>query len=56
MIVTGRFKGKAKSGAELDAAFEHDYELTDGKLIGWRQAGPRRLGSRLELRRVKVIC
>ena len=32
VVVTGRFKGKAKSGAELDAAFEHDYELTDGKV------------------------
>jgi uncharacterized protein len=32
VIVTGRFKGKAKSGAELDATFEHDYELKDGKV------------------------
>ncbi len=32
VIVTGRFEGKAKSGAELDAAFEHDYEIKDGKV------------------------
>lgn len=32
VIVTGRFKGKAKSGAELDASFEHVYEVRDGKI------------------------
>jgi ketosteroid isomerase-like protein len=32
IVVTGRFKGKAKSGAELDAAFEHVYEMQDGKI------------------------
>ena len=32
IVVTGRFKGKAKSGAELDAAFEHVYEMRDGKI------------------------
>jgi ketosteroid isomerase-like protein len=32
VTVTGRFNGKAKSGAELDAAFEHTYELEDGKV------------------------
>ncbi len=32
IIVTGRFKGKSKSGAELDATFEHDYEMKDGKI------------------------
>jgi ketosteroid isomerase-like protein len=32
IIVTGRFKGKSKSGAELDAAFEHDYMMKDGKI------------------------
>jgi uncharacterized protein len=32
IVVTGRFKGKAKSGAELDAAFEHVYEMKDGKI------------------------
>lgn len=31
MVVKGRFKGKNKSGAELDAAFEHVAELKDGK-------------------------
>lgn len=33
VIVTGRFKGKAKSGTELDAAFEHVFELSDGKVV-----------------------
>jgi ketosteroid isomerase-like protein len=32
VVVTGRFKGKAKSGAELDASFEHVYELSGGKI------------------------
>jgi uncharacterized protein len=32
IVVTGRFKGKAKSGTELDAAFEHVYEMRDGKI------------------------
>jgi len=32
IVVTGRFKGKAKSGAELDAAFEHTYDMRDGKI------------------------
>lgn len=32
IVVTGRFKGKAKSGAELDAPFEHDYEMRNGKI------------------------
>lgn len=32
VIVTGRFKGKAKSGAELDTGFTHTYELRDGKV------------------------
>jgi uncharacterized protein len=32
VVVTGRFKGRAKSGAELDAAFEHVYEVRDGKI------------------------
>ena len=33
VVVTGRFKGKAKGGAELDAAFEHTYEMKDGKIV-----------------------
>jgi uncharacterized protein len=33
IVVTGRFKGRAKSGAELDAAFEHVYEMKDGKIV-----------------------
>lgn len=32
VVVKGRFKGKNKSGAELDAAFEHVWELRDGKV------------------------
>jgi uncharacterized protein len=32
IVVTGRFKGKAKSGADLDATFEHVYEMKDGKV------------------------
>ena len=32
VVVTGRFKGKAKSGAELDASFEHGFEFRDGKV------------------------
>ena len=32
VVVTGRFKGKAKSGANLDASFEHVFEFRDGKV------------------------
>jgi ketosteroid isomerase-like protein len=32
VVVTGRFKGRAKSGAELDAAFEHTYDMKEGKI------------------------
>jgi ketosteroid isomerase-like protein len=32
IVVTGRFKGKNKSGAELDAAFTHTYEMKDAKV------------------------
>jgi ketosteroid isomerase-like protein len=32
LVVTGRFKGKSKSGAELDAPFEQTWELSDGKV------------------------
>ena len=32
VVVKGRFKGKNKGGAELDAGFEHVYEMSDGKL------------------------
>src|SRR5512132_512175 len=35
VVVTGRFKGKAKSGAELDAAFEHTFDMRDGKVAGF---------------------
>jgi ketosteroid isomerase-like protein len=33
VVVKGRFKGKNKSGAELDATFEHMNEMKDGKLV-----------------------
>ena len=33
VIVTGRFRGKAKNGTELDATFEHLFELRDGKVV-----------------------
>ena len=32
VLITGRFKGKAKSGTDLDAAFEHTWEMEDGKV------------------------
>jgi ketosteroid isomerase-like protein len=32
IVVTGRFKGRSKSGTELDAAFEHTYDMKDGKI------------------------
>jgi len=32
VIATGRFTGKNKNGAELDATFEHVWELRDGKI------------------------
>ena len=32
IVVTGRFKGRSKSGAELDAPFEHVYAMKDGKV------------------------
>lgn len=32
VVVTGRFHGKAKSGADLDASFEHVYEMKGGKV------------------------
>jgi ketosteroid isomerase-like protein len=32
IVVTGRFKGENKSGAELDSAFTHTYEMKDGKV------------------------
>ena len=32
VVVKGRFKGKSKSGADLDASFEHTNEMKDGKV------------------------
>ena len=33
VVVTGRFSGKNKSGADLDAAFTHTFEMQDGKIV-----------------------
>ena len=33
VVVKGQFKGKNKSGAELDTEFEHTFELQDGKVV-----------------------
>ena len=32
VVVTGRFKAKSKSGAELDTPFEHTFDMNDGKI------------------------
>ena len=32
IVVTGRFKGKAKNGQELDSGFEHVFGMKDGKV------------------------
>lgn len=33
VVVAARFKGKNKSGAELDTQAEHVYEIRDGKVV-----------------------
>jgi ketosteroid isomerase-like protein len=33
VVVTGRFKGKSKGGAELDTGFEHVFDMRDGKVV-----------------------
>ncbi len=33
IVVTGRFTGKNKSGAELDTSFEHVWQVRDGKAV-----------------------
>jgi ketosteroid isomerase-like protein len=33
VVVIARFKGKSKSGAELDAKAEHVWEVRDGQLV-----------------------
>jgi ketosteroid isomerase-like protein len=33
IVVTGRFTGKSKSGAVLDASFEHHNTMRDGKVV-----------------------
>lgn len=32
LVVHGRFSGRNKNGAELDCAFEHVFEMRDGKI------------------------
>ncbi|MGZ5420427.1 MAG: nuclear transport factor 2 family protein [Solirubrobacterales bacterium] len=32
VVVSGRFKGKSKSGVDLDAGFEHTWKMSDGKV------------------------
>ena len=32
VVVTGRFQGKAKSGADLDTPFEHAWDFDAGKV------------------------
>ncbi len=33
VVITARFKGTNKSGAELDTAAEHVWEVRDGKVV-----------------------
>ena len=33
IVVTGKYTGKNKSGAELDSSFEHTYRMRDGKIL-----------------------
>lgn len=33
VVVKGRFTGKNKNGAELDAGFEHVFDMSDGKVV-----------------------
>ena len=39
VVVTGRFKGKSKGGTELDAPFEHDFEMQGGKVARFQNKG-----------------
>jgi uncharacterized protein len=32
VVIRGRFKGKSKNGTDLDTAFEHVFEMKDGKI------------------------
>ncbi len=36
IVVTGRFTGKNKSGAELDSAFTHTWVMKDGKVASFK--------------------
>ena len=50
VVVTGRFKGKNKGGAELDTCFTHIFDMRDEKVVrfenkpddaqAWAAAGP----------------
>ncbi len=33
VVVKGRFTGKNKNGSDLDAGFEHTFEMKDGKVV-----------------------
>jgi len=33
IVVSGRYRGKSKGGAELDSAFTHTYEMSGGKVV-----------------------
>ena len=33
VVVRGRFKGRNKSGAELDTGFEHVFDMSGGKVV-----------------------
>jgi uncharacterized protein len=33
VVITGHFKGKSKSGAELDARAQHVWEVREGKIV-----------------------
>jgi ketosteroid isomerase-like protein len=46
VVVTPRFKGKNKSGAELDTQAEHVWEVRDGKIARMENKSTRRPGLR----------
>jgi ketosteroid isomerase-like protein len=37
VVVTGRFRGTAKGGGDLDAAFAHVWEMRNGKAVRFQQ-------------------
>jgi ketosteroid isomerase-like protein len=40
VVVSGRFKGKSKSGKELDTPFEHTWKMSDGKVTSMNNNVP----------------